>query len=190
MIEVDNVYVSDDVVKLHFCCDISKCNGMCCIEGDAGAPLEDEEVNNIQENLDAIIPHMRKECVEIVQKNGVFDYDEDAEMVTPLLKNQDCVFVYYEKSIAKCAIEKAWEEGKIPFRKPISCHLYPIRLSKLKAGITAVNFHYWFICDDALRLGERKDIPVYIFLKEALIRKFGATWYNKLLEKINEHVKQ
>ncbi len=190
MIEVENVYLSDDVVKLHFCCDISKCNGMCCIEGDAGAPLEKEEVENLQENLEEIIPYMRQECVEIVKNAGVFDYDEDGELVTPLINNQDCAFVYYEKAIAKCAIEKAWQDGKIAFRKPISCHLYPIRLSKLNSGVTAVNFHYWFICDDALSLGEKKGIPVYVFLKDALISKFGQAWYNKLEKKIQENSKQ
>jgi len=186
MIEIDNVLISDDIVNVHFCCDLPKCLGMCCIEGDAGAPLEEEEAGLLENEKEKIFPYMTNEGKNIIKQNGVFEYDEEGEMVTPLIKYQDCAFVYYDNNIAKCAIEKAWKEKKISFQKPISCHLYPIRISKLHSGKIAINYHHWHICNVALQKGKENDIPLYVFLKEPLIRFFGEAWYLLFLQKIQE----
>ena len=185
MIVIDNTIVSEDIRDIRFCCDLEKCRGACCIEGDAGAPLEEEEISLLEDYIDKIIPYMREAGVDVIKRTGVFDYDSSGEFVTPLINDRDCVFVYYENSIAKCAIEKAYEENKIDFQKPISCHLYPIRISNHK-DFEAVNYHKWFICQPARTLGKKLNIPLYKFLKEPLIRKYGEDWYVKLLDKIEK----
>ena len=181
MIIVDNVLVSDDIKEIRFSCDLKACHGDCCVEGDAGAPLEEEEISIIEDYLEEIKPYMTREGIEVVENNGVFDYDVDGEYVTPLVNNRECAFVYFEKGIALCAIEKAWIEKKIKFRKPVSCHLYPIRLDKVGDRI-AVNYHRWHICVPALQKGRQEGVPLYKYLREPLIRKFGKEWYGKLLE--------
>ena len=157
--------------------------GSCCIEGDAGAPLEEEEISLLEDDIDQIKPYMMKGGIEVIEKSGVFDYDTSGEFVTPLIQNRDCAFVYYENNIARCAIEKAYEEGQISFQKPVSCHLYPIRISKHK-DFEAVNYHKWHICEPACTLGKEVNLPVYKFLKEALIRKYGKDCYEKLVKEI------
>jgi len=186
MIEIDDVLISDDIVNVHFCCDLPKCLGMCCIEGDAGAPLEKEEAGILGNEMEVIFPYMTKEGANVIREKGVFEYDDDGEMVTPLVKHQDCAFVYYDNTIAKCAIERAWLNKKIDFQKPISCHLYPIRISKLHSGKTAINYHQWHICNNALQKGKKEDVPLYLFLKEPLIRFFGEDWYARFLEKVEK----
>ncbi len=185
MIIVDNVLVSDDVKDIKFACDLKSCHGDCCVEGDAGAPLEEDEISIIEDNLEKIKPFMTSEGIEVIDKYGVFDYDVDGEYVTPLVNNRECAFVYFEKGIALCAIEKAWIEKKIKFRKPVSCHLYPIRLDKVGDRI-AVNYHRWHICVPALQKGRSEGEPLYKYLKEPLIRKFGENWYNKLLQAVEK----
>lgn len=187
MIIVENTIVSDEFKKACFVCDLSKCKGACCVEGDAGAPLDEEEITLLEDSLDHIIPYMRQEGVDEVKKNGVFDYDATSQYVTPLINGQECAFVIFsEEGIAMCAIEKAWKEGKTGFRKPISCHLYPIRLSKYN-DFEAVNYHQWHICEPARKKGKEINLPVYMFLKEAIIRKYGEKYYMELSTQLDKN---
>lgn len=183
MISIGKTIISEEVVKKQFSCDLNACHGECCVQGDSGAPLEEEEIGIIEDNLDEIRPYMTKSGKAAVRKNGVFDYDSDGDFVTTLVKGQECAFVYFEGEIALCAIEKAYREGKISYYKPISCHLYPIRISQYK-GFEAINYHKWEICDLALLKGKKEQTAIYEFLKEPLIRKYGKDWYNQLDEEV------
>ena len=186
MIALENTLSSDDLHKVCFVCDLLKCKGACCVEGDAGAPLDESEIAELEDNLDYIKPYMRPDGIREVEKNGVFDYDERGQYVTPLINGAECAFVDFDKDgIAICAIEKAWEAGASAFRKPVSCHLYPIRIGKYN-HFDALNYHEWHICHPALELGKKLDVPVYVFLKEALIRKYGEKWYNSLVASIQD----
>ncbi|MBN2638339.1 MAG: DUF3109 family protein [Bacteroidales bacterium] len=180
MIIIDDTLVSENLRKVHFICDLGKCHGDCCVEGDAGAPLEEDEISILEDVVEEVKPYMTPEGLAVVEKNGVFDYDIDGSYVTPLVNDRECAFVYFENGISFCAIEKAWSEGKIDFKKPISCHLYPVRLQELASDTTAVNYDQWDICKAALLKGKEEQVPVYQFLKEPLIRKFGEEWYKKL----------
>jgi len=179
MISLQNTLISDDLKEVFFCCDMKKCKGACCIEGDAGAPLEEEEISLIEDYREEITCFMREEGKEEVEKNGVFYYDAEGRCLIPLVNGKECVFVYFENGIARCAIEKAFSEKKIPFPKPLSCHLYPVRIGKLYRG-EAVNYHKWQICEPALERGIKEKIPLYRFLEKSLKRKYGRNWYNKL----------
>lgn len=181
MISLGNTLISDDLKSVHFVCDLSKCKGACCVEGDAGAPLDEEEISFLEDYIEKIKPYMLETGIAQVERNGVFDYDADGNFVTPLVNDQECAFVYFENDITRCAIEQAYQEKKIPFAKPISCHLYPVRIKQLKTG-EGVNYHKWHICNKALENGEKLKMPLYRFLEEALIRKYGRTWYNKLVK--------
>lgn len=184
MIALDNTLNSDDLHKVCFVCDLLKCKGACCVEGDAGAPLEEYEIAELEDNLDYIKPFMRAEGITEVENLGVFDYDDFGQYVTPLINGAECAFVVFdEKGIAACAIEKAWETGASSFRKPVSCHLYPVRISRYQ-DFDAVNYHEWHICKPALKLGKELGVPLYVFLKDSLIRKYGEKWYNNLVESI------
>ncbi|MGB0805726.1 MAG: DUF3109 family protein [Salibacteraceae bacterium] len=183
MIEVGKTIVSRDVFKKEFVCNLSACKGECCIAGDAGAPLLDEE----KEILDAIYPkvkpYMRAEGIEAVEQQGVSVYDKkDNEYETALVNNAECAFVIYgDDGTALCAIEKAYNEGDVEWQKPISCHLYPIRIKKYR-DFDAINYDKWEICSDACTLGEELNVPVYRFLKDPLIRHYGEEWYADLTE--------
>ena len=179
MILLENTLISDDLQTVHFVCDLSKCKGACCVEGDAGAPLEEEEISLLEDYIDEIKSYMGAGGIEEIVKTGVFDYDADGKYVTPLVNGNECAFVYFEESIARCAIEKACQEKKIPFPKPLSCHLYPVRIKELHEG-EALNYHKWHICNKALENGMKLKTPLYLFLEEALIRKYGRNWYNRL----------
>ncbi len=179
MIYLDTTLISDEVKEVFFCCDLAKCKGACCVEGDAGAPLEEAEISILEDHLDAIIPFMVPEGIREVELLGVFDYDAEGNFVTPLVNGKECAFVYFEEGIAKCAIEKAFQEKKIPYAKPISCHLYPIRIKTTPVN-DLLNYHKWPVCKHALVKGHKEKIPLYQFLEGALIRKYGRTWYNKL----------
>lgn len=183
MINIGRTIISEDVVKVNFMCNLKFCHGDCCVEGDEGAPLEENEIGIIEDALDEIVPYMRKEGIEVVDKNGVFDYGVDGDYVTPLVNDRECAFVYFENNISFCAIEKAFLEGKIDFQKPISCHLYPIRITEY-AEFDAINYHKWTICSPALKHGDDLGIPVYKMLKEPLIRKYGEKWYQQLEDEI------
>ncbi len=181
MIELDNKLLDREIFSKQFVCNLSACKGACCIEGDAGAPLEIDEKKIIEENLKEITPFMRKEGILKVEKDGVSYKDIDGEEVTSLINEKECAFVFFdETNTAKCAIEKANREGKIDFIKPISCHLYPIRVKKLKF-YEALQYNRWDICSPACELGEELAVPVYKFLKEPLERKYGEDFYNKLV---------
>jgi len=189
MITIDNTNNSDDLANVCFVCDLAKCKGACCVEGDAGAPLEEYEISELEDALDYVKPFMRQEGIDAVEQSGVFDYDAGGNYVTPLINGAECVFVVFtEDGTAACAIEKSWEAGKSKFRKPVSCHLYPIRISHYK-DFDAVNYHQWHICKPALEYGKKLNIPVYVFLKVPLIRKYGEKWYAALCERIAEHTK-
>lgn len=179
MIIVNGVLVSDELLDHYFCCDLKECKGSCCIEGDAGAPLDPLEIGELEEYFPIFREYMTSEGIEKIEEEGTFDYDMDGHFATPLISNEACAYVYYEDGIAKCAIEKASLNGDIPFRKPISCQLYPIRIKSLP-DYEALNYHRWFVCAPACERGEKLKIPVFRFLKEPLIRKYGEEWYNDL----------
>lgn len=183
---IENVLIPDELTKeLYFCCNVKKCKGVCCIDGDAGAPLEKHEIEIIQDCLEFVKPYMQKEAAEVVDDNNLFDYDDEGNLVTSLLENDDCIFVNFENDIAFCAIERAFLEKKIDFRKPISCYLYPIRVNK-EGGFQKLTYHKWDICDTAVVNGKRKKIRMIDFLKKPLIEKFGKEWYNLFFSYINK----
>lgn len=181
MIALENTIISDDLRDIFFCCDMEKCKGACCVEGDAGAPLEEKEISFLEDYIDAIKPYMMEAGIAEVKQIGVFDYDAEGKYVTTLVKGRECAFVYFEEGIARCAIEKGFQEKKIPFPKPVSCQLYPIRITSVYEG-DALNYHKWPICQKALIKGHNEKTPLYQFLEGALIRKYGRTWYNKLVK--------
>ena len=180
MIQIDDTIISLDVFKEKFLCNLDACKGECCIEGDAGAPLEEEEVEQLKKVLPVIWEDLSSEAQAVIEKQGVCYKDEDGDLVTSIVNGKDCVFTCYdEKGCCYCAIEKAYREGKVDFYKPVSCHLYPIRVQKYPE-FKAVNYHRWSVCKAAVLLGEKEDMPIYKFLKEPLIRKFGEDWYTEL----------
>lgn len=179
MLQIQNTLVSLDLVEKHFCCDLKACKGICCVEGDSGAPLSLEEVDLLEEEYINFKPYMRSEGVEEVENQGHWVVDVENDRVTPLINEKECAYAIFEEGVAKCAIEKAYFEGKTTFRKPISCHLYPIRIKEY-THFTAVNFDTWKICRPARKLGAQQGLYVYGFVKEALIRRFGQEWYDEL----------
>lgn len=184
MIIVESTIVSDDLLQVHFVCPIDKCKGACCVEGDAGAPMTEEEIANLEDHFERIKPYMTDQGVEEIEETGVFDYDARGEFVTPLVKGLECAFTNFKNGIAYCAIERAFEEGEINFQKPVSCHLYPIRINKLKDGHEAVNYHKWEICKKALKEGKVQGVPLYEYCKDALVRQYGEEWYQKFKSSI------
>ena len=181
MIQVEDKIISLDIFEKHFLCDLNACKGACCVEGDAGAPLLDEEQALLQKIYEKVKPYMRKEGVDVVEKEGVAVIDSDGELTTNLVNNKECSFVIYEKGIAKCSIEKAHNDGVINFRKPISCHLFPIRIKEYP-DFEAINYEKIKICKPACECGSKLKIPLFVFLKKPLIRKYGETWYEELLK--------
>ena len=180
MLQIKDTLVSLDLAEQFFLCDLDSCLGECCIEGDAGAPISKEEYNKIKEILpiiwDDLLPQARQE----IEKSGVGYIDEEGDLVTSIIDGKNCVFTCYApRGMCQCAIEKAYREGRTDFYKPISCHLYPVRL-KNYSSFTAVNYHRWKICKCAEILGRSKGVRVYQFLKEPLIRRFGQEWYDEL----------
>ena len=180
MIQIDDVVVSLDVLQEMFLCDLSACKGACCVEGDSGAPVAMDEVALLEEVSAVVWDDLSEAAREVIKKQGVVYVDGDGDVVTSLVGNRDCVFTCYdEKGVCYCAIEKAYRAGKVSFYKPISCHLYPIRVSNY-GEFKAVNYQRWGICKDAVKLGKEQGVAVYQFLKEPLIRKFGQAWYDEL----------
>ena len=178
MLEILNTLVSLDLFKVFFCCDLEKCHGACCIEGDAGAPVTMEEVELLEEAYEKLHDDLSPEAQQQIESEGVVYPDKDGELVTQIINGKDCVFVKHEKGCAFCAIDSAYRCGRFHWQKPISCALYPVRLSKV-GGITAVNVHKWDICQPARELGKKLQLPVYQFLKEPLIRRFGQAWWDE-----------
>lgn len=181
MIEIDNTIVSLDVLNTKFCCNVSECKGACCVEGDSGAPLEYSEIQLIQNNISVIEKYLSEKSKKLIKESGFYYIDNDNDYVTQLHQNRECVFVCFDNNIATCAIEKAYINDNINIQKPISCYLYPIRITSYPL-FTAINFHLWDICKPALNEGKKKNIAVFEFCKEPLCQKFGYTWYENLLE--------
>lgn len=186
MLQIGKALVSLDVIEKKFICDISKCQGACCIEGDSGAPLEEEEKEIIEEIYPTIKEYFTQEGIKEIEKQGTSVIDMDGDLVTPIINGKECVYTIFENGVAMCGIEKAYHDGKISFRKPISCQLYPIRITQYEE-FDAVNYNKWEICKAARVLGFKKGTPVYKFLKEPLIRKYGEQWYSEL-EYAGDHI--
>jgi len=180
MFLIQNTLVSLDVIEKEFCCDLDTCRGCCCIEGDAGCPVTDEELQQIEQLMPELLPQMTKEAREVVEQQGLSYLDPSGEQVLSIVNGKDCIFARTDHNgWCYCLIEKAYNAGKIDFKKPISCHLYPIRLTKV-GDYTGLEYHRWDICHCARVLGKKKHIPIYQFLKEPLIRRFGQAWYDEL----------
>ncbi|MGB4328822.1 MAG: DUF3109 family protein [Tenuifilum sp.] len=179
MIEIDNKVVSSEILEQRFCCNLPRCLGKCCVHGDSGAPLTPNEALTLEQILDKVKPYMTPQGIATVQEQGVALTDSDGDLVTPLIDGKECAFTVFENGIATCAIEKAWNNGIVDFRKPISCHLYPIRVKEYST-FTAINYHQWDVCAPARELGEQIDLPVYRFLKDAIIRAYGKEFYGQL----------
>ena len=179
MINIKDTLISNDLLESKFCCDLESCKGACCIKGTSGAPLTDEEIELLPQIINKIKPYLRKECIELIEKSGTHVIDEENEAVTPLNNGLECAFVIFEDEIAKCGIEKAFLAGSSDFRKPVSCHLYPVRIKKYDQFI-AVNYDRWDICNPARVYGNKIGLSVIEFVKEALIRKFDNDWYKHL----------
>lgn len=180
MIEIDGKIVSDDILTECFACDIARCKGECCVDGNSGAPLEMEEADILEEEYENYKPYMTPEGIESVERQGFMVVDGDGDYTTPLVDDAECAYSYRENGITLCAIEKAFREGKCSFRKPISCHLYPIRLINLSNGTTGLNYHRWNVCSSACENGRKLGIPVYKSLREPIIRRFGEEFYKAL----------
>ena len=180
MIAIGKALVSEDVIEKQFVCDLNACKGACCVKGDYGAPLEKEELPIMDEIYEKVKPYLREEGIKAIEKQGKYLLYEKKEWVTPLVKGKECAYTIFEKGIAKCGIEKAYYDGKIEWKKPISCHLYPIRITKQKNGMEAVNYDRWNICNPACKLGDSLKVPVFKFLKDSLIRQYGEDWYKEL----------
>ncbi len=182
IIEIDDILVSSDIFTEEFCCDLDACKGNCCVEGDAGAPVTLDEIGGIEDALDTVWDDMSASAQAVVDKQGVAYTDRDGDLVTSIVGGKDCVFTCYEGDCCLCALERAYRSGKTGFCKPISCALYPIREKRLGNGMIALNYNRWDVCRDAVKKGRELHLPVYKFLKEPLIRRFGAEFYEKLCE--------
>ncbi len=179
MLEIDNTILSLNLFEKNFVCDLGECKGECCIEGDSGAPLESNEVDEVKKAFPIIKKYLDKKYLDIIEKEGIYIVDEDGDNVTPCYKNNECVYTIFEDGIAKCAFEIAFNKGDIGFKKPISCHLYPIRITEYKK-FDAINYEKRKICKAARIYGTKLQVPVYKFLKEPLTRKYGEEWYKKV----------
>jgi len=190
MIVLDKTYISDDIAENFFVCNLEKCKGACCVEGDTGAPLEVEETSILENIYPFVKPYLSIEGIRAIEKQGKWTKDSDGDLVTPTIgNNRECAYaIYDENKILKCGIEQAWIDKKIDFPKPISCHLYPIRVSKYDE-YDALNYHDWSICSAACSFGSELHVPVYKFLKTALVRKYGEKWYDDLVILIEDKQK-
>lgn len=190
MIAIDNVLVSDEVVEAQFVCDLMKCKGGCCEDGDAGAPLEKGELEIINNIFETIKPYLTREGLRWIEKHGRYVYDREFGWVTPTIEGKMCVYGFRdENGIIKCGIEQAYRDGKIQFKKPISCHLYPITIKSGKKGeYDKVNYEpRETLCKPACALGKKLKVPVFEFLKEPIVRKYGEDFYNALEKVAQDH---
>jgi hypothetical protein len=180
MIEIDGKIVSTDIITEKFLCDLGKCHGICCVEGNAGAPLEADEARILAEEWENYRPYMTTAGVAEIERQGFAVVDDDGDLVTPLIGDAECAYSYNEGGVTLCAIEKAWADGRTPFRKPISCHLYPIRVTQFGDGSLGLNYHRWAVCGGALELGREKGVPMFRMLREAITRRFGEEFFEAL----------
>lgn len=181
MIQIDDTIISTDLFDTRFCCDLSVCKGECCVEGDSGAPLEQAELARLEEVLPVVWDDLSEKSKAVIERQGVSYVDVEGDLVTSIVGQGECVFSRFEEDgTCICAIEKAYREGRVGFYKPISCHLYPVRLETLRNGTVALNVHRWKVCRCAFAKGQEENVPLYVFLKEPLIRRFGKEWYEKV----------
>jgi len=186
MIEVGQVLLHEDVVNEHFVCNLNKCKGACCLEGDSGAPLEASELDILDKIYPDVKPFMTQKGIATIEKNGTYVTDFEGDYTTPCVDvNKECAYVIWENGITKCAIEKAYENGAINWRKPISCHLYPIRITKYPE-FDVLNYDRWSICSPACSFGAELKVHVHEFLKAPLIRKYGEEWFAELEQQVAE----
>ena len=186
LIEVGDVILSTDILTECFCCDLDACGGICCVEGDAGAPLTLDEVGELENVLDEVWPDLSAAAQAVIDQQGVAYTDRDGDLVTSIVNGKDCVFTCYnEKGCCFCATEKAFREGRTSWCKPISCYLYPIREKRFAGGLIGLNYHRWNVCSEAVKRGRELNLPVYKFLRDPLIKRFGEEW-DKELEGVAE----
>lgn len=189
MFQLGKTIVSEEILEKDFVCNLSACKGACCVAGDAGAPLEEGELQIMKDIYPEVKPFLREEGIKAIEEQGVYTTNEFGEHETTLIDNADCAYVIFdEKNTALCAIEEAYNSGLISWKKPVSCHLYPIRIREY-SSFSGVNYDKWEICDDACSLGKELQVPVYKFVKQALIRKFGEQWYSELEQVAEKHKK-
>ena len=180
MIEIDDKIIATDILTEEFCCPLDECRGECCVEGNAGAPLEIEEVDILEEEFENYKPYMTPEGIEVVEREGFMYVDTDGDYCTPLVNDAECAYSVVENGVTLCAIEKAFRDGKTSFKKPISCHLYPIRVKRFSNGSYGLNLHRWDICKCAFEKGKKENVRVYEFLKKPLTDNFGSDFYEAL----------
>jgi len=190
MFQLGKTIVSEEIIENEFVCNLSACKGQCCVDGNAGAPLEESETEILVDVFAKVKPFLRKEGITAIENQGAFVKGEDGEWETPLINGSECAYVIYsDKKVAKCGLEEAYNQGATSWKKPVSCHLYPVRVKEY-TELTAVNYHKWEICDAACTLGSELKVPIYKFVKEALVRKFGEKWYAELEQIAEEHIKR
>lgn len=180
MIQIEDKIVSADLLRECFACDLKQCKGICCVEGNAGAPLEEQEVALLESEWEAYRPYMTPAGIAAVEAQGFLVLDEEGDLTTPLVDEAECAYAYRENGVTLCAIERAWQEGRTSFRKPVSCHLYPIRVVKFSNGTVGLNYHRWSVCAPARACGRRLGVPVYKALREPIVRCFGEEFYRAL----------
>ena len=189
MIEIDDKIVSLDLLRECFLCDLPRCKGLCCVEGNAGAPLEAEEVELLKAEYEHYKSYLTGEGIAAIEQQGFMVPDEEGDLTTPLVNGAQCTYAYTENGITLCAVERAYREGRCGFRKPISCHLYPIRVVRFSNGTLGLNYHRWEVCRPAVACGRKAGIPVYKALREPIIRRFGEEFY-KALEAAEEYLRE
>ena len=186
ILDVGGILISSDILTERFCCDYEKCKGICCVEGDAGAPVTLDEIAGIEDALDTVWQDLSAQAQSVIDRQGVAYTDQEGDLVTSIVRGKDCVFTCYDGDSCLCALEKAFRAGKTSFCKPVSCALYPIRVKEFGNGVVGLNYNRWKICEDAIKKGQALDLPLYRFLKEPLIRRFGQAWYQELCDVADE----
>ena len=189
MFAVDNVLITDELLDAHFACNLTACQGGCCVQGDSGAPISAEERFELENLLPSVRTYLRQEALDVINERGVWEEVETDKFATTCVDNAECVFVTYDGPVAKCAIEKAYFEGRVSFRKPISCHLFPVVVEQF-GDVEALNYEQISICIPAINHGCQKNIQLIDFLREPLERKFGEAWYAKFRLAYSEHLEQ
>jgi hypothetical protein len=196
MIQIEDAIVSRDLVERYFACDVSKCKGMCCVEGEEGAPVTADEVKEIEKLLPLVWNDLSEKAKDVINKQGIAYFDKDQDLALSIVNGAECIFAYQnDQGIWLCLLEKLFESGLSTFKKPISCHLYPVRIQQYST-YSAVNYHQWSICQSAIEKGKEQQLFVYQFLKEPLIRRFGSAWFDQLqlakefIDKNNQKTKE
>ena len=182
IIQVGDVLLSSEILTEKFCCDLSACKGQCCVEGDAGAPVTMEEIAEIEDCLDVVWGDLSASAQSVIDKQGVAYTDQEGDLVTSIVRGKDCVFTCQATMGVICALEKAYRAGKTRFCKPVSCALYPIRVKTIGENLIGLNYNRWDVCKAAIEKGKALNLPLYQFLKDPLIRRFGEAWYQELLD--------